>query len=160
MTFCQIASESATKKATRIMLVVATLAMTACSPVIRSHGYTPSRVDLDLLEIGVDTEETVAAAIGTPAFSGSADSRGWYFLSSTVREYTYKHPEITDRQLVAISFDDDGFVSNIERFGLEDGRVIALNRRVTDVAVESPGLIRQLLGSIGTITTDDLSDGP
>ena len=81
------------------------------------------------------------------------------FCRVRVREYTYRHPEIVDRQLVAISFDSDGFVSNIERFGLEDGRVIALNRRVTDVAVESPGLIRQLLGSIGNITADDLSDG-
>ena len=68
--------------------------------------------------------------------------------------------KIIDRQLVAVSFDGDGTVSNVERFGLEDGRVIALNRRVTDVAVKSPGLIRQLLGSIGNITSDDLADGP
>ena len=160
MSFCQIAPGSATKKAISFLLVATVLAMTACSEVIRSHGYTPSQVDLDLLEVGVDTEETVATAIGTPAFSSSTEEREWYYLSSTVREYAYRHPEIIDRQLVAVSFSGDGTVRNVERFGLEDGRVIALNRRVTDVAVKSPGLIRQLLGSIGNITSDDLADGP
>ena len=93
MTFCQKAPGSATKKAISLLLVATVLAMTACSEVIRSHGYTPSQVDLDLLEIGVDTEETVATEIGTPAFSSTTEEREWYYLSSTVREYAYRHPE-------------------------------------------------------------------
>ncbi len=159
MTFCQITNASATRMAILVLTIATAFALAACSPVLRAHGYTPSEEDLAVIEVGVATEDNVAAAVGTPAFVSGTGAKGWYYLSSTVQSYAYEHPEVTNRRLVAISFDENGTVTNIERFGLEDGRVIALNRRVTDVAVESPGLIRQLLGNIGSITADDLSDG-
>ena len=45
-------------------------------------------------------------------------------------------------------------VPNIERFGLEDGQVVTLSRRVTDANTKGVGYIRQLLGNIGAIPTD------
>ena len=112
-----------------LVLTIATaFALAACSPVLRAHGYTPSEEDLAVIEVGVATEDNVAAAVGTPAFVSGTGAKGWYYLSSTVQSYAYEHPEVTNRRLVAISFDENGTVTNIERFGLEDGRVIALNR--------------------------------
>jgi hypothetical protein len=40
-------------------------------------------------------------------------------------------------------------VSNVERFGLADGRVVPLSRRVTETNIQGSGLIRQLLGNLG-----------
>jgi hypothetical protein len=57
---------------------------------------------------------------------------------------------VVDRELVAISFDSGGVVRNIERFGLQDGRVIALERRVTESGINSESFLRQLLGNVGT----------
>ncbi|MDE2792367.1 MAG: outer membrane protein assembly factor BamE [Paracoccaceae bacterium] len=160
MTFCQKAVGRATAKTCLGGLGVALLIFTSCSPVIRSHGYVPTESDLATLQVGVDNQEDVTEAIGRPSFSGDNTTGGWYYLASTVVEFTYRRPEIIDRQLVAISFDDRGVVRNIERFGLEDGRVVALNRRVTDDPVAAPGIIRQLLGNIGTFTAGDVSSGP
>jgi hypothetical protein len=42
-------------------------------------------------------------------------------------------------------------VSNIERFGLEDGKVVPLARRITDTAVTDKSLLRQLFGNIGKL---------
>ena len=50
---------------------------------------------------------------------------------------------------MAISFDDTDAIANIERFGLEDGRIVPLSRRVTDSSVVENGFLRQLLGNIG-----------
>ena len=55
------------------------------------------------------------------------------------------------RELVAINFDPAGRVRGIERFGLEDGRVIELQRRVTDNGEADKTFIRQLLGNLGRI---------
>ena len=58
--------------------------------------------------------------------------------------------------MVAIRFDGAGRVSNVERFGLERGRVVPLSRRVTDSNVEGVGLLRQLFGSLGQLSAEDL----
>ena len=50
---------------------------------------------------------------------------------------------------MAISFDPNGTVSNVERFGLERGRVVTLSSRVTDTGVTTVSLAGQLLGNLG-----------
>ena len=53
--------------------------------------------------------------------------------------------------MLAVSFDNRGVVRNIERFGLEDGRVVTLQRRVTETGVVDRVLVRQLLRNLGRI---------
>ena len=50
-----------------------------------------------------------------------------------------------------MSFNDNGVVSNVERFGLEKGQVVTLSRRVTESKVKGIGFLRQLMGSIGRV---------
>ena len=89
------------------------LLLAACTPILRSHGYAPAEQDLAGLRVGVDTRRSVAEAVGTPALSGVQDEGNWYYVSSTVREFAYRRPEIIERELVAISFDRNGVVTNI-----------------------------------------------
>ena len=63
-----------------------------------------------------------------------------------------------ERQLLAISFDANGRVSNIEEFGLEDGRVVQLSRRVTTSSVREVTFFGQLLGNFGRINIGDALD--
>jgi hypothetical protein len=42
-------------------------------------------------------------------------------------------------------------VTGVERFGLEDGQVVSLSRRVTDDNIRDTTFVRQLLGAIGNI---------
>jgi hypothetical protein len=58
-------------------------------------------------------------------------------------------PKEISRELVAVTFDGNGTVANVERFGLEDGRVVVLSRRVTDNGLNDISFIRQLFGNIG-----------
>jgi outer membrane protein assembly factor BamE (lipoprotein component of BamABCDE complex) len=136
------------------------LALGACSPIVEDHGYVPLREDLAAIDVGRDTRETVAETLGTPSAFGVIDDRGYFYVSQRIRQRGYRAPEVTDREIVAISFDGRGVVSNIERFGLEDGNVVALSRRVTDSNVQNVGFIRQLLGNIGRVDTSSLGGGP
>jgi outer membrane protein assembly factor BamE (lipoprotein component of BamABCDE complex) len=130
----------------------------ACSNIDRSHGYVPTDSDLRQLTVGVDTRETVEEAIGRPSASGVLDAGGWYYVKSKFRAYGFREPREIDRQVVAISFDPRGRVSNIERFGLEQGRVVTISRRVTDSNVQGVGFLRQLFGSFGNFTADQFID--
>ena len=122
----------------------------------RRHGYVPVDGDLNKIVVGVDTRAAVAEQVGLPSASGVLADRGWYYVESTFTAYGLREPHEIDREVVAISFDDDGVVENIERFGLEDGRVIAISRRVTDSSIRGVGLLRQLFGNVGNFTAEQL----
>jgi outer membrane protein assembly factor BamE (lipoprotein component of BamABCDE complex) len=125
------------------------LLITACSPTFVNHGYTPVDTELETLKVGVDTRDSVAEAVGRPSASGVLGEDTWYFVSSRIRNFAYKAPETIERQVLAISFAKSGRISNIERFTLEDGRVVALSRRITRTSIKGVGIVGQLLGNIG-----------
>lgn len=133
----------------RMLGVVALCAVTACTPIFRNHGYVPTEDQLSVVTVGVDTRESVQAAIGTPTAGGVLNDQGFYYVSSRFRHFGYLQPEEISREVLAISFDEDGLVSNIERFGLEGGQVVALSRRVTDDNLPDTTFLRQLFGNIG-----------
>ncbi|MCK8482425.1 outer membrane protein assembly factor BamE [Aliiroseovarius sp. S2029] len=138
-----------TGKVITAMLLVALVA--GCSATYRNHGYMPPKEDVDLIEVGKDTRETVAASIGKPGTSGLLAGSGYYYVRSRFKHYLYNAPQEIDREVLAITFTEKGVVENIERFGLEDGRVVVLERRVTDSNIKGIGFLRQLFGSIGRI---------
>jgi outer membrane protein assembly factor BamE (lipoprotein component of BamABCDE complex) len=131
------------------------LGLAACSPTYRNHGYVPSDADLEQIVVGVDTQSSLEEAVGRPTSTGVLKDTAWYYIGSRFEHYTYKAPKAVERQIVAVSFDQAGVVRNIERFGLEDGRVITLSRRVTDSSVQGQSFLRRLFGNIGGL---DLSD--
>jgi len=133
---------------------VALLALGACSSIYRNHGYVPNDSDLDLVIVGVDTKDSIAETIGRPTSVGVLDDGGWYYVQSRWLHRGMMAPKEVDREMVAISFDQNAVVENIERFGIEDGRVIVLSRRVTDTNIKGISFIRQLLGNIGNFTAD------
>ncbi|KIC42979.1 SmpA/OmlA [Ruegeria sp. ANG-R] len=138
------------KPASKTLVFAACLAAVgACTPVFKNHGYVPPPEDLAKIKVGVDNRDSVEETIGAPTASGVVRDSGFYYVTSRIRHYGPKRPKVVSRELVAISFDQRGVVRNIERFGLEDGYVIVLDRRVTDSNVEDKGFLRQLLGNIG-----------
>jgi outer membrane protein assembly factor BamE (lipoprotein component of BamABCDE complex) len=135
----------------KALVVGCLLAVMACSPIYRNHGYAPTDQDLELIEIGKDDRESVADIIGRPSAQNLLNDESWYYVQSRWRQYGYKPAVEEERQVVAVSFDSRGLVENVERFGLEDGQVVALSRRVTDSNIKGVGFLRQLMGNFGRI---------
>ena len=139
----------------RGLLILALAGLGGCVASFANHGYAPSDEELENIIVGVDSRASVEETIGRPSSTGVLRDNAWYYVSSRVKTLGMKAPEIVDRQLVAISFDKRGIVTNIERFTLKDGRVIALNRRVTETGIKGVSFIRQALGNIGRVNLED-----
>lgn len=134
--------------------------LAACSATFRNHGYVPTEGDLQQLIVGIDTRSTVETVVGRPSTNGVERDTAWYYVQSRVRSFAFREPTVEERQLVAISFAQDGTVENIERFGLERGRVVPLSRRVTESSIRNFGLIQQLARNFGRIDVGSaLADG-
>ena len=131
--------------------------LTACSPVYRNHGYVPAEDELALIEVGTDTRETVGQKIGRPSVSALLNDEGWYYVQSRYVHRGPREPREIEREVVAITFTESGVVENIGRFGLEDGKVVEISRRVTETNIKGITLIQQLLGSFGRLRAEDIA---
>jgi outer membrane protein assembly factor BamE (lipoprotein component of BamABCDE complex) len=140
----------------RGLLLAMVVVIAACTPLYKNHGYVPSDDELALITVGKDTRESVEAAIGRPSASGLLNDVGWYYVQSRWKNYGALASKEIDRQVVAISFTEAGAVANIERFGLEKGRIVPISRRVTESNIKSDGLLRQLFGNVGGLSTANL----
>ncbi|WP_120501541.1 outer membrane protein assembly factor BamE [Roseovarius sp. EL26] len=125
------------------------VAMTACTAQYSNHGYVPPQEDLAELVVGVDSRATVDDVIGAPSTAGVRSGGDYYYIRSRIRKYGVKAPEVVERQVLAISFDEADQIKNIERFSLADGNIVPLARRVTETSVHGQGFLKQLLGNIG-----------
>jgi len=136
--------------------LVAVAVIAGCSPVYRNHGYVPAEDELAAVEVGVDTRETVGQKIGRPSTSGLSNNDGWFYVQSRYKLVGPREPQEVERQVLVVNFAENGTVSNIGRFGLEDGRVVELSRRVTETNIKGVSFIGQLLGSLGQIRAEDV----
>lgn len=122
----------------------------------RNHGHVPTDDELAAVIVGQTRRDDLEYLIGRPGSQGVLTGASWYYVGSRWERYGLNEPREIDRQVVAISFDEGGTVTNVERFGLERGRVVTLSRRVTESGVQSSGLLRQLLGNVGRFNPGDV----
>ncbi len=125
--------------------------VSACSAQYQNHGYVPTETEMTELIVGVDTRATVDDVVGPPSTSGILGGGDYYYIRSRVKSFGMFRPKEIERQVLAISFNQDDTIANIERFGLERGRIVPLSRRVTDSSVVGNGFLRQMLGNFGKL---------
>ncbi|MEM6489362.1 MAG: outer membrane protein assembly factor BamE [Pseudomonadota bacterium] len=130
---------------------LAALAVGACSPVVSTHGYAPPEERIASITVGADTRGSVRRKIGRPGTSGTFTEDGWYYVSTTIERRAFYAPEVVDRRIIAISFDGSDRVVAVDRFGLEDGRIIDLETRTTPTFGRQLTVLQQILGNIGSL---------
>ena len=140
--------------------VLGILVMASCTTTYRNHGFTPRDEELANIIVGVDTRDTVIETIGVPSALGVTNQAGMYFVSSTWTQYGMRRPRPVDREVVAVSFDGEDVVQNIARYGLEDGQVVTLSRRVSEGGANEISFIRQLMGNVGRVNASDILGAP
>lgn len=128
---------------------VLALALTSgCARLTEGTGYIPDAALLDEIVVGLDTKTTIRRIIGPPGTTGLVTEDAWYYVESDYERFLWRAPVEVDREVLALSFDDAGRVRNIERFGLEDGRIVVLSRRVTSDNTEGVSFLRQLFSNV------------
>lgn len=132
------------------LCAAAALALGACGePRYAVQGYAPRSDELQRLTMGEDTTATVRRKLGEPTILGTFESGTWYYVSTVTEQRTYHLPEPIDRTVVQLAFNDAGVLESVNRYGLEDGRVVDLETRTTPTFGRELTLVQQLLGNVG-----------
>jgi outer membrane protein assembly factor BamE (lipoprotein component of BamABCDE complex) len=123
------------------------LMIAGCSQEVERRGYIPKPGAFDQINEGM-TKMEVEGILGTPSTTASVQYKGdsYYYISSTTKDKAFLTEE-TGREVIAIRFDEAGLVKSFGQYGLEDGRVVALNDNQTPVYGEDNSIISMMLRS-------------
>ena len=130
-------------------IIFSTFFLASCSTIYKDHGYLPLDTDLKNVVIGKDTRNSVTELLGSPSGSGVLEDGAIFYISTKIKNFLFYEPKAVSRDMIVVSFDDRDLVENIEKFTLEDGRVVVLSRRVTSAPVKGPKILSQIFGNLG-----------
>ncbi|MBU6407658.1 MAG: outer membrane protein assembly factor BamE [Alphaproteobacteria bacterium] len=135
--------------ATLLAMALATGAGAACTPVQRQHGFVADNPATMQVQVGIDTQDTIRARLGTPSTETVFGDATWYYVTSVQESFAFLQPETIERNVLAIGFDPQGVVSRVDRFGLERGQIVNFADAETPTRGRELGILEQILGTIG-----------
>ena len=147
-------------KSAALATLAGALLATGCSPSRHVHGYVPVKESTDAVEPGTDTKQTVLRRLGSPSSLATFDEDTWYYVSSLERRHMYHRPQVVSREVVAVSFNADGTVAELNRYTIEDGQKIAYVGKETPTRGRELGLLEQIFGNLGSGAITSSDDGP
>ncbi|WP_292064433.1 outer membrane protein assembly factor BamE [Brevundimonas sp. UBA7664] len=122
----------------------------ACAPTVGQNGFQAIDARPADIVAGTDTKQTVLARLGSPSTTSTFERDNvWYYISQVTEKYTYNRPQVTQRTVTEITFDDAGQVAEVRTLGLDDGERVAMNDRETPTRGRQLTILEQLLGNIG-----------
>ena len=133
-----------------VMLGLAVLCLGGCGATVTKHGQLFRETDLQAVQAGM-SQDQVRGALGTPATTAVVGSgKAFYYISSTDSQSSFFLPTETDRQVVAVYFNDGGTVDSIANYGLKDGKVFDYVSRTTPApGSKDEGILKQLFRNLG-----------
>src|SRR6202000_1232641 len=111
------------------------------------RGYLPDAAGEASIKTGTDTKTSVQSRLGDPSTSDTFGDDTWYYISSTERQVAFFDPTVTRRKILAIHFDKDGKVVQLEHYGLKDGHVVAFETRTTPAKGREITFLQQLFNA-------------
>ncbi len=121
----------------------------SCSPIINNRGNQPNPVLLAQIEPGQQTKDDVRRMLGSPSSQSMFEEESWLYISGKQKQNVFLPPEELERNVIVITFDENGVVKEIKNIVKEEGLDITMSDKETPTSGHSLGVIEQLFGNIG-----------
>jgi outer membrane protein assembly factor BamE (lipoprotein component of BamABCDE complex) len=135
----------------RFTAVIGTvLILSACGPTVQTRGNLIDEQRMSQIQVGQTTRDDVSFLLGTPSVRAPfQEDEAWFYVGQVAETRAFFAPQIVERRVIALTFDDQGFVRAVERLSLDDGEDVQLVGRETPTRGRQLTLMEQLLGNLG-----------
>lgn len=130
-------------------VLIGALALGACAPRVDTRGNQVHAEDIATIEPGQATRNQVLDRLGSPSSQGNFGVETWYYISERTETTAFLAPEIKERQVVVIEFDEAGVVSKINTLDESQGEIVEPAPGETPTAGNSVNFIQQMLSNLG-----------
>lgn len=132
-----------------IGLIFITLIISSCSTIKQTNGYVPDEKMINAIRVETDNKDSVMEMLGSPTMRPTFDDKNWYYYSKETERWAFFKPEVTKMDILAISFGEDDYVSDIRRYTVEDNIVIDPVSRKTVTHGKDVNFFAELFGNVG-----------
>ena len=124
---------------------------TACSEntFLVHNGNMPSSEKISQVLVG-QTKAEVADILGAPSSMSCFDGNNWIYMSSTFKKVAFFKPNELERNILSISFDDNGKVIKISNYNKNDGKEVNISEQETPTQGHNIGFFKKYFGGVGT----------
>ncbi len=137
------------KSVLSVGLIVGALAVSACESRYATRGNLPDPDLLASIEPGATSRDEVAQLLGSPSSVAMFERETWFYISQKSETFAFLEPDIYERQVVIIKFDQGGVLENVETLRLEDSQTVVPTERETPTLGNDPSLFDQFFGNLG-----------
>ena len=135
-------------------------AATACAPTVATRGNMADPDQVAEIKAGESRREDVAALLGTPTSVGTFDPNVWYYIGQKMEKTSFLRPDVVDRRVVVVRFDESGVVNEVEILDKDQGREIEIVERSTPTHGREMTFLEQMLGNVGRFSAKNTGRGP
>ena len=139
------------------MLLV--LGLAACSPQVSQHGHTIEPETLSRLTPGTSSREEVLRLLGSPSTLATFEDDRWYYVTQRRESRSFYQSQITEQDVVVVSFDDQGILRGVEHRSLDQAMGIEPNSDRTRTLGSELTIVEQLIGNIGRFGDPTMTPG-
>ena len=118
-----------------------------CEAHIASRGNLPDPVLVTEVSTGGISKQKVSEILGSPSSINIFGQHTWFYISERTETFAFFAPEVKERQVLVIKFDDKGMMKSIKHLNLKDGRQLAHVKRVTQTFGKELTVVGQILGN-------------
>jgi outer membrane protein assembly factor BamE (lipoprotein component of BamABCDE complex) len=101
------------------------------------------------VKAGASSKNDVFEALGSPSIVSTFDDNTWYYVGQRTERVGVFAPEVTDRKLIQVSFDDTDHVKALDRIGLDQAADVEPFEETTPAVGRDITFMEQLIGNIG-----------
>lgn len=143
-----------------LLAACATLGVAAggCTPMRESHGWVSDSASQGDVQPGVDTKSTVMARMGSPSTTSTLAGNDWYYITALQQSYAYFNPKTTARTITVVRFNPDDVVASVDKYGVEQGKIINYATQTTPTRGRELGVLEQIFGTVGTRLPTDAAE--
>jgi len=131
------------------------IVLAACTTIEERHGALLKPKTIQKI-VPNTTKQQVVSLLGSPSTKSSYGEQIWYYISNNQEREILANDDMLAQEVLAIYFNEDDKVYNVETYGLQDAKNVAFIERKTPTAGHELTAIEQLLGNVGRFTPDAL----
>jgi outer membrane protein assembly factor BamE (lipoprotein component of BamABCDE complex) len=129
------------------------LTLSACESQVSVRGAIPDPEEVAEIQPGLDTKQDILNRFGSPSTVSTFRDNTWYYMGQQVEQFAFYAPDVTDRGILVVVFDDTGVVGDTQYYTLEDGRPVEPVSRVTPTEGKDLTFLQQIFGNFGRLPT-------
>ncbi|MEM6602928.1 MAG: hypothetical protein AAF621_02660 [Pseudomonadota bacterium] len=132
-----------------LFILLSCWGLISCSPIKSYHGFNATDRLTKSAERNTLSKSQVLAQFGPASIEEESDDKEiLYYVSYTKERYAFFRPEIVDRKVTALTFEEN-MLANVDQFGLKDGNIIDINTNKTPTYGKELNVVQQILSNVG-----------